>query len=65
VKELNKTIQEQNMEIETIKKSQIRTILEIENLGKISGVIHASITNRIQEIEERISGTEDSIEKTH
>jgi polyhydroxyalkanoate synthesis regulator phasin len=65
VKELNKTIQEQNMEIETIKKSQIRTILEIENLGKRSGVIHASITNRIQEIEERISGTEDSIEKTH
>ena len=50
------------MEIETIKKSQIRTILEIENLGKRSGVIHASITNRIQEIEERISGEEDTIE---
>ena len=34
----------------------------IENLEKRSGVIDASITNRIQEIEERISGTEDSIE---
>ena len=36
--------------------------MEIENLGKRSGVIDASITNRIQEIEERISGAEDTIE---
>jgi len=50
------------MEIETIKKSQSETTLEIENQGKRSGVIDASITNRIQEIEERISGWEDSIE---
>jgi chromosome segregation ATPase len=35
--------------------------LETENLGKWSGVIGASITNRIQEIEERISGAEYSI----
>jgi uncharacterized coiled-coil protein SlyX len=33
----------------------------LENLGKKSGVIDASITNRIQEIEERISGAEDTI----
>ena len=62
VKELNKTIQDLKMEIETIKKSQRETTLEIENLGKRSGVIDASITNRIQEIEERISGAEDTIE---
>jgi uncharacterized coiled-coil protein SlyX len=62
VKELNKTIQDLKMEVETIKKSQRETILEIENLGKISGIIVASITNRIQEIEERISGAEDTIE---
>ena len=49
------------MEIETIKKSQRETTLEIENLGKRSGVIDASITHRIQEIEERISGAEDTI----
>ena len=49
------------MEIETIKKSQRETTLELENLGKRSGVIDASIT-RIQEMEERISGAEDSIE---
>ena len=46
------------MEVETIKKSQRETTLEIENPGKRSGVI----TNRIQEIEERISGKEDTIE---
>ena len=62
VKELNKTIQDLKMEIETIKKSQRETTLELENLGKRSGVIDASITNRIQEIEERISGAEDTIE---
>ena len=50
------------MEVETIKKSQRETTLELENLGKRSGVIDASITNTIQEIEERISGAEDSIE---
>jgi hypothetical protein len=50
------------MEVETIKKSQRKTTLEIENLGKKSGAIDGSITNRIQEIEERISGAEYSIE---
>ena len=37
-------------------------MLEIETLGKKSGTIDASINNRIQEMEERISGAEDSIE---
>ena len=59
---MNKTIQDLKMAIETIKKSQRETTLEIENLGKRSGVIDASITDRIQEIEERISGAEDTIE---
>jgi chromosome segregation ATPase len=62
VKELNKTIQDLKMEIEIIKKSQRETTLEIENLGKRSDDINASITNQIQDIEERISGVEDSIE---
>ena len=34
----------------------------MENLGTRSGVTEANITNRIQEIEERISGIEDTIE---
>ena len=33
----------------------------MENLGKRSGAADASITNRVQEVEERISGIEDNI----
>jgi predicted nucleic acid-binding Zn-ribbon protein len=55
VKKLNKTIQDLKMKVETIKKSQRETTLEIENLRKKSGAIGASIVNRIQGIEERIS----------
>jgi hypothetical protein len=58
---LNKTTQDLKMEVETIKKIQKEITLEIEILGKKSGTIDASISNRIQEMEERISGTEDSI----
>ena len=42
------------MGIETIKKSQRETNMEIENLGKKSGATDASIINRIQEIEENL-----------
>ena len=58
--ELNKTIQKR--EVERIKKTQSEKTLEIETLGKKSGTIDATISNRIQEMEERISGAEDSIE---
>jgi chromosome segregation ATPase len=61
VKELNKTIQDLKMEVETIKKSQSETTLEIEVLGNKSGTIKGSISNRIEETEERISSAEDSI----
>ena len=44
------------MELETIKKSQRETTLELENLGKRSGVIDTIITNRREEIEERLCG---------
>jgi hypothetical protein len=62
VKELNKTIQDLKMEVETIKKSQKETTMDVENLGKKSGVIGTSITNRIQEMGERISDPKDTIE---
>ena len=65
MKELNKIIQNLKLEIETIKKSQRETTLELENIGKWSGIIDASITKRIQEIEERISGAVDSTENRH
>jgi hypothetical protein len=60
---LSKIIQDLKIEVETIKNLQRETSLEIEILRKISGAIYASITNRIQEMEERIPGAEDSIEK--
>ena len=62
MKKWNKTIQDLKVEIETIKKSERETTLEIDNLRKKSGVINASITNRIKEKEERITGAEDTIE---
>ena len=62
MKELNKTAQDLKVEAETMKISQMETTLEIENLGRKSGVIDASINNIIQEIEERISGAEDTTE---
>jgi prefoldin subunit 5 len=58
--EFNKSIQDLKMEVETIKKSQRETGIEIEILGKKSGTIDASIRNRIQEMEERIIGAKDS-----
>ena len=51
------------MEVETMKKTQRETALEIETLGKKLETIDTSISNRMQEMEERISGAEDSIGK--
>jgi chromosome segregation ATPase len=61
--DLNKTIQDLKREEETLKKIQKETNVETETLGKKkSRTIDASISNRIQEMEERISEAEDSIE---
>jgi predicted nucleic acid-binding Zn-ribbon protein len=62
VMELNKMIQDLKREVDTIKKTQSEVMLEIENLGKKSGTIDSSVSNRIQEMEEGISGAEDSID---
>jgi predicted nucleic acid-binding Zn-ribbon protein len=61
--EMNKTILDLKREVDTIKKTQSEATLEIETQRKKSGTIDASISNRIQDMEERISGAEDSIEK--
>ena len=60
--ELNKAIQDLKREVDTIKKTQSEATLKIETLGKKFGTIDVSISKRIQEMEERISGAEDSIE---
>jgi hypothetical protein len=59
--EINKITLDLKREVDT-KKTQSEETLEIETLGKKWGTIDASIRNRIQEMEERISGAEDSIE---
>ena len=59
---MNKTIQDLKREVDKIKKTQSEATMEIETIGKKSGTIDASIGNRIQEMEERISDAEDSIE---
>jgi hypothetical protein len=46
VMELNKTIRDLKMEVKIIKKTQRETTLEIENLGKESGTIDVSISNK-------------------
>jgi hypothetical protein len=53
---LNKTIQDLKREVETIKKTQSKTTLDIGIIEKKSGTIDMSISNRIQEMEEEISG---------
>ena len=50
------------MEVEAIKKSQRKTTQDIENLGRKTGVMDASINNRMQAIEEIIIDAEDTIE---
>ena len=55
-------VQDLKREVDTIKKTQSESTLEIETLGNKSGTINASISNRKQKMEERISNAEDSIE---
>jgi chromosome segregation ATPase len=62
VMEMNKTILALKRKVETINKTQSKATLEIKTLGKKSGTIDSSISNRMQEMEDRISGAEDSIE---
>jgi hypothetical protein len=50
VMEMNKTIIDIKREVDTKKKTQSEATLEIETLGKKSGTIDASISNRIQAV---------------
>jgi hypothetical protein len=54
-------VQDLIMVIETIKKTQMEATQERKNLGKRSGSADTNITNRIQEIKERISDVDDAI----
>ena len=60
---MKEVVQNLKTEIEAIKKTQTEETMEMENLGKWSGTTDASITNRIQEMEERTSDIEDTMEE--
>ena len=51
---MNKNTLDLKREVNTVKKTQNEATLEIETLGKKSGTIDLSISNRIQKMEERI-----------
>jgi len=55
---MKKTVQNPKVEIELIKKTQTVGNLEMKNLGTGKGTSEASLINRIQETEERMSSTE-------
>ena len=55
-------VQELKMETEAIKKSQMEVTLDMENLGKWSETTDTSITNKIQEKEQKISSLECTID---
>ena len=63
IKQVMETIQYLKTEMEGMKKTQTEGWMAIENLGKRTETLETSITNRTQEIEERISDSEDTIEK--
>jgi hypothetical protein len=63
VKELIKAVQDLKVEVQTIMKTQIEATPEMKNLGKRSRITDVSISNRIQEIEERNPGVKDNIEE--
>jgi hypothetical protein len=50
------------VQVETINKTQMGASIEVGNLEKKSGITDVNIINRIQELEERISGVEDILE---
>jgi hypothetical protein len=61
VKELNKIIQNLKTEIETLKKSQRETTLEMENQGKRSGVRYKYHQQNTR-VKKKISNVENTIE---
>ena len=60
---MNKTVQDPKMEIETIKKTQLKPLWKCKNPGEQTETTDASITNRTQQMDKRVSGFGDMIEE--
>ena len=66
IKYMKETTQDMKTEIEKIRKTQAKGIIETEIMRKWAGTTNASMNSRIQEIEERLSSAKDTIEEiTH
>jgi hypothetical protein len=64
-KGMNTTVQNMKVEIESIEKPQTEGNLGMRNVGTCTETSEASLTNRIQEMGERSSGTEDNRRNGH
>ena len=62
-KQVKETAQDLKIEIEAIKKTKTKGILKMENWAKWTVNTDVTITNRVQEMEERISSVESMIEE--
>lgn len=58
---MKKIVQHMKEEMELLKKTQIEVKLEMKNLGTRTEILEASLTKIIQEMEDRVSSTEDKI----
>lgn len=63
LRKMDNSVQDLKIEIEVIQKTLPEEILKIENLEKRTERTDASITKKIQEMEERNSGIEEMIEE--
>ena len=57
---MNKTLQDLKVEIESVKKTPTQVIREMKNLGTLTGTSEVNLTSRIQKMEERILGIENT-----
>lgn len=60
---MKKTVQDMNIEIQSLKKTQTWVKLEIKDVGSQTNTLEVSLKNRIQEMEERISAIKENIGK--
>ena len=60
---MHKSVQDLKREIGAIKKTEQEAVLGMEILRKRTRTADISITNRIQEMEDRISGVDNTIEE--
>ena len=62
---MNKTVQDLKVKIESIKKTKYKENLEIKKKLTEKGTSEASLTDRTQGMEKKITSIEDTVEETN